>query len=164
MRRLGIPAWILVVAVAVGLAVAPPAGAFDPRCPVATEERAKALAEKAAVFLREKGAATALPAFTKRTHGFGAGDLYVFVFDFKGTMVASGGWPDQVGSTIIGPDGRMPGVYGRLRRMAESKRGRGWIHYSWYSPCTRTMQPKMTYVIRVGGYIVGVGAYKIPGV
>ena len=54
--------------------------------------------------------------------------------------------------------------YGRIRRLASSPVGRGWVYYTWYSPCTRSMQPKMTYVIRVGRYIVGVGAYAIPGV
>ena len=145
------------------LLAAPGAGAFDPRCPVATEERAQALAERAAAFLKRKGAALALPAFTARTHGFGVGDLYVFVFDFHGTLVASGGWPDHVGSTVIGPDGAA-GPYGRIRRLAASPAGRGWVRYNWFSPCTGSMQPKMTYVIRVGGHIVGVGAYMVPGV
>lgn len=144
------------------LLAAPDVRAFDPRCPVATEERAKALAERAAAFLKSRGAAVALPAFTARTHGFGAGDLYVFVFDFHGTMLASGGWPEHVGVNIVGPDSGGP--YARIRRLARSGPGRGWVHYYWYSPCTRSMQPKMTYVIRVGSYIVGVGAYMVPGV
>ena len=143
------------------LAAAPGVHAFDPRCPVATEARAKGLAERAAAFLKSKGAAVALPAFTARTHGFGAGDLYVFVFDFHGTLVASGGWPQHVGATVIGPDSA-GGPYGRIRSLAASPAGRGWVHYNWYSPCTRSMQSKMTYVIRVGAYIVGVGAYTVP--
>ena len=145
------------------LSAAPGARAFDPRCPVATEERARALAERAAAFLKSNGAGVALPAFTARTHGFGAGDLYVFVFDFHGTMLASGGWPEHVGANVVGPYGA-GGPYARIRRRAASPAGRGWVRYNWYSPCTRSMQPKMTYVIRVGRYIVGVGAYTIPSV
>jgi len=60
-------------------------------------------------------------------------------------------------------DARGGGIFTRMRRLALSK-GRGWVHYSWYSPCTRSMQPKMSYIIRVGRYIVGVGTYKVPGV
>ena len=134
--------------------------AFDPRCPVATEERAKGLAERAAAFLKSSGAEAALPAFTARTHGFGAGDLYVFVLDFHGTLLANGGWPELVGARIAGPDP----IYDSIRRRAASPAGRGWVRYRWYSPCTRSMQPKMSYVIRVGDYIVGVGAYTIPSV
>ena len=145
------------------LLTAPGVQAFDPRCPVATEDRARELAGRAAAFLESKGAAVALPAFTVRTDGFGAGDLYVFVFDFHGTMLASGGWPNNVGVTVVGPadDG---GPYARIRRVASSESGRGWVHYTWYSPCTHSRQPKRTYVIRVGPYIVGVGAYMVPGV
>ena len=138
--------------------------AFDPRCPVATEQRARALAEKAAVFLKARGPDRAFAAFTARTDGFGSGDLYVFVFDLQGMLRASGGWPGQVGSRVTGPADDGNGLYHRFRRLALAKPGRGWIHYNWYSPCTRTLRPKMTYIIRVGGFIVGVGAYKIPGV
>lgn len=140
------------------------ASAFDPRCPVATEQRARALAEKAAEFLKAHGPDKAFAAFTARTDGFGAGDLYVFVFDLHGTLRASGGWPGHIGSTVVGPDGRGSGLFRRFRRLAMKPPGRGWVHYNWYSPCTRTLQPKVTYLIRVGTFIVAVGAYKIPGV
>ncbi len=164
MSRRTIRAALLLLPVLIAVALpAPGARAFDPRCPVATEERARALAERAAAFLKSSGAAVALPAFTGRTHGFGAGDLYVFVFDFHGTMLASGGWPEHVGANVVGPYGA-GGPYARIRRVAASPPGRGWVHYNWYSPCTRSMQPKMTYVIRVGPYIVGVGAYTVPAV
>ena len=155
-----IPAALFLLSV---LLVASAVQAFDPRCPIATEDRAQALAERAAAFLKSRGAAAALPAFTGRTHGFGTGDLYVFVFYLHGTMLASGGWPEHVGVNVFGPDGA-GGPYARIRRRALSGPGRGWVRYNWYSPCTRSMQPKMTYVIRVGGYIVGVGAYMVPGV
>lgn len=164
MPRRTIRAALLLLPVLIAVALpASEARAFDPRCPVATEERARALAERAAAFLKARGAEVALPAFTGRTHGFGAGDLYVFVFDFHGTMLASGGWPEHVGANVVGPYGAA-GPYARIRRRASSPAGRGWVHYRWYSPCTRSMQPKMTYVIRVGPYIVGVGAYTVPSV
>lgn len=164
MPRRTIRAALLLLPVLIAVALpASEARAFDPRCPVATEERARALAERAAAFLKARGAEVALPAFTGRTHGFGAGDLYVFVFDFHGTMLASGGWPEHVGANVVGPYGA-GGPYARIRRLAASSAGRGWVHYRWYSPCTRSMQPKMTYVIRVGPYIVGVGAYTVPSV
>lgn len=157
--------WAFLVLLFVGAADAAfkPARAFDARCPTATPERAKALAQRAARFLQKEGAAVAFPRFTNRSGGFVAGDLYVFVFDTDGVLHASGGWPSTVGSAVIRPDARGGGIFTRMRRLALTK-GRGWIHYSWYSPCTRSMQPKMSYIIRVGRYIVGVGTYKIPGV
>lgn len=144
-------------------AVVGPAFAFDPRCPTATLSRAKALAKRAARFLEAKGAATAFRRFTDRRGGFVTGDLYVFVFDLDGVLHASGGWPSTVGSAVIAPDMRGGGIFARMRRLALTK-GRGWVHYAWYSPCTHSMQPKASYIIRVGRYIVGVGTYKVPGV
>jgi hypothetical protein len=154
---------ILLMAGASHLAGSRPARAFDPRCPTATPERARALAERAARLLRARGALTAFRRFTDRAGGFVAGDLYVFVFDLDGVLRASGGWPSTVGSTVVQPSARGGGIFTRMRRLALEK-GKGWVHYAWYSPCTRAMQPKMSYIIRVGRYIIGVGTYKVPGV
>jgi cytochrome c len=155
-------ALVILATVAAGLAAVGPAHAFDPRCPTATPARAKALAERAARYLRAHGAATAFRRFSDRNGGFVAGDLYVFVFDLDGVLRASGGWPETVGTSVVRPASRGGGIFTRMRALA-LKKGRGWVNYNWYSPCTRAMQPKMSYIIRVGDYIVGVGTYKVPG-
>jgi len=41
--------------------------------------------------------------------------------------------------------------------------GEGWVEYEWLSPCSGEMEPKSTYVVRVGPLIVGVGAYGVVG-
>ena len=94
---------------------------------------------------------------------FVEGDLYVFVFDLDGRLRASGGWPETVGARIGIDDGGADGIYGRMRRLA-LEAGKGWVDYSWYNPCTRKLEPKASYILRVGDFIVGVGAYKKPGV
>lgn len=137
------------------------------RCATATLDAARALAERAAGFLADSGPEVALPRFMNPAGGFVAGDLYVFVFDLDGRLRASGGWPETVGARI-GPriglgDGASSGIYTRMRRLA-LETGKGWIEYSWYNPCTRQMEPKASYIVRVGDFIVGVGAYKKPGV
>ncbi len=139
-----------------------PARADPGRCAVATVEAAQALAERAAAFLAERGEAEALRRFADPAGGFATGDLYVFVFDFHGRQRASGGWTGAPRSR--GPEDDAAGsIYARIRRLALGE-GRGWIEYSWYNPCTRAMEPKATYIVRVGHLIVGVGAYKRPGV
>jgi signal transduction histidine kinase len=50
-----------------------------------------------------------------------------------------------------------------MRRLALDS-GKGWVEYSWYNPCSRKLEPKASYILRVGDFIVGVGAYKKPGV
>ncbi len=159
MRKTGVLLLLLVLAAA-------PARGSDP-CPTATLEAAKALAERAAGFLAKTGPDVAFPRFMNRQGGFVAGDLYVFVFDFEGTLRASGGWPETVGSRVGvadgTDDGASGGIYTRMRRLALDA-GKGWVEYAWYNPCTRKMEPKASYIVRVGNFIVGVGAYKKPGV
>ena len=151
----------LAAAAFLALAISAPVRA-EP-CPTATLDAARALAERAAGYLADAGPAVALPQFMNPAGGFVAGDLYVFVFDFDGTLRASGGWPETVGSRVAADDGPDGGIYARIRRLALDA-GKGWVEYSWYNPCTRRMEPKASYIVRVGNFIVGVGAYKKPGV
>jgi hypothetical protein len=138
-------------------------------CPTATLDSAKALAERAAGFLVAEGPEVAFPRFMDPAGGFVEGDLYVFVFDLEGRLRASGGWPETVGARLGGrigiDDGGAAGggIYTRMRRLA-LEAGKGWVDYSWYNPCTRKLEPKASYILRVGNFIVGVGAYKKPGV
>jgi len=145
------------------LLLAAPGRAVGQPCPTATLDAAKALAERAAAFLGTSGPEIALPVFMDRGGGFVAGDLYVFVFDFDGRLRASGGWPETAGARMDFEDGAGDGIYARMRRVALDA-GKGWVEYSWYNPCTRRIEPKASYVVRVGSFIVGVGAYKKPGV
>ena len=147
---------------ALPLLVAAPAAAAE-RCPNATLAAAKSLAERAAAHLAAHGPAASLKRFMDPKGGFVEGDLYVFVFDLEGRLVASGGWPETVGARVIGPEDAGPNIYLAMRRLALGE-GRGWVDYTWYNPCSRVLEPKASYIIRVGDYIVGVGAYKRPGV
>jgi cytochrome c len=140
---------------------AAPAAALQP-CATATLDSARALAERAAGFLAAAGPDVAFRHFMNPAGGFVEGDLYVFVFDLEGRLRASGGWPETVGARI-GIDDGAGGIYARMRRLALDA-GKGWIDYSWYNPCTRKLEPKASYILRVGDFIVGVGAYKKPGV
>jgi hypothetical protein len=152
---------LLVIALALGVHPATGAGA----CPTATLESAKALAERAAGFLAARGPDVAFARFMNPAGGFVEGDLYVFVFDLDGRLRASGGWPETVGARVglDAGDAGGDGIYTRMRRLALDA-GKGWVEYSWYNPCSRRLEPKASYILRVGDFIVGVGAYKKPGV
>lgn len=150
---------LLLVLLTLGAAPARATGS----CPTATLDAAKALAERAAGFLAARGPDVAFPSFMNPAGDFVEGDLYVFVFDFDGRLRASGGWPETVGARVGIEDGAGDGIYARMRRLALDA-GKGWVDYSWYNPCTSKLEPKASYILRVGNFIVGVGAYKKPGV
>ncbi len=81
-------------------ALAPLAAAKDERpnrrsCAQATRPIAQALAERAAQHLARVGPQQAFSDFQDPAGGFLDGDLYVFVFDFEGTLKASGGFPGE---------------------------------------------------------------------
>lgn len=153
----------IIAALAIVLALAACGARAGERCATATLDAARALAERAAGFLAVSGPEVALPRFMNPAGGYVAGDLYVFVFDLDGRLRASGGWPETVGARIGIDSGAGGGIYARMRRLALDA-GKGWIEYSWYNPCTRKLEPKASYIVRVGNFIVGVGAYKKPGV
>ena len=134
-----------------------------PVCDAATAAEARALAERAAALLEDAGPREAFTAFMTPEGGFIDRDLYVFVIDFEGVLWANGAFPNAVGSQAIDAhtaDGR---YYIREMIALAAGRGAGWIEYQWYSPCTGELEPKVSYVIRVGRFIIGVGAYGTLG-
>jgi len=122
----------------------------------ATPDEAKAMAIKAAAYLTSAGPETALPAFSDRNGPWHDRDLYVFVDDSKGVMVANGTNPGLIGRTVVDlkdVDGKA--FHHEILAITDA----GWVDFKWRNPVTNAMEPKQTYEVRVGDYIVGVGAY-----
>jgi cytochrome c len=67
----------------------------------ATPEEAKAMAEKAALYLSENGEAKAFAAIDNPAGPFRQGDLYVFVHDTTGMVRAHGGYPALIGKNTV---------------------------------------------------------------
>jgi len=92
------------------------------------------------------------------------GGLYVFVFDLEGTLMASGGFPNAVGrNLVIGYHEPSATQVRNLIQVAKAQ-GQGWSEYIWRNPCTGRRETKISYVIKVGDLVVGVGAYLREGV
>jgi len=121
-----------------------------PSCPAGSPVEAKKLAERAAKVLAAVGGAAAFRRYRDPSGPFVRGDLYVFVIDRDGIIVENVGFPEVIGSG---------GFELRSRFGAAVARGRGWVRYNWYNPCSRRIEAKMSYLVRVGDLIVGVGAY-----
>ena len=116
----------------------------------ATKEEAQAMANKAADFLQKEGPDKAFAAFNKGDE-WRDRDLYVFVIDKTGT------WrgpmrPEEIGTKR---DLDKPDVQAIL---AIDKSG--WVDYKFKSPADNQEHDKSSYIVRVGDFLVGVGAYK----
>jgi cytochrome c len=117
----------------------------------ATKEEAQAMATKAAGLLQKEGPDKAFAAFNAGGD-WRDGDLYVFVIDKTGTWRASGARPEEIG-TKVGLD--KPEV---KEILAIDKSG--WVDYKFKSPADNQEHDKSSYIVRVGDFLVGAGAYK----
>jgi len=122
----------------------------------ASPDEAKAMAIKAADYLKANGPEKSFAAFQEKGGPFHDRDLYVFVEDSKGTMVSHGTNPGLIGKSMLplrDVDGKAFNV--EMQAVTDT----GWVEYKWQNPQTKAVEPKKAYIVRVDEYIVGVGAY-----
>ncbi len=123
----------------------------------ASVDDAKAMAVKAAAFLKDSGPEKAFPAFqAKDNNDWHDRDLYVFVQDSRGMMMSHGTNPALIGKPMLA----LKDVDGKPFNVEmQAVKDTGWVEYKWQNPQTKAVEPKKAYIVRVGDYIVGVGAY-----
>lgn len=125
-----------------------------------TPDEAKAMAIKAAEYLKSVGPDKAFADFDARKEPWHDRDLYVYVVGDDGVMHAHGTNAGLIGKstvTVKDVDG-MPITPPTLAVKTE-----GWIHYKWQNPETKVVEPKVAYCVRVGEFVVVVGAYASAG-
>lgn len=128
-----------------------------------TADEAIALVKRAAAYLKENGKDKAYAEFNNPTGQFVVKDLYVFVYNTNGDGInrAHGANTKMIGKNLLelkDADG-IPIVKSFLD-VANSKAGNGWVDYKWPNPGTKMMEPKSTYIERVGDVLIGCGIYK----
>lgn len=125
-----------------------------------TKADVQAFVERAVTYAREHGREAALEAFTQKDGAFHQGQLYIYAYDFEGTVIGHGGDASLVGKNLIDmtdPNGVR--VIQELRALAEG--GSGWLYYTWPNPANGNRQEaKLGYVARVDdGWFLGSGTY-----
>jgi hypothetical protein len=121
-----------------------------------TRDDAKALAEKAAAYLKAVGPEKALPEFSAKDGPWHDRDLYVTVQNSQGVMVAHGTNAGLIGRTVLD----LKDVTGKaFNREVQAVTDTAWVDFKWQNPVTKVVEAKSQYTIRVGDYLVGVGAY-----
>ena len=131
----------------------------------AQEEKtaAKALVKSAIAFAKSNGMEKLIFETNSpkgRFHVQADGDLYIFVYDDKGTCHGQGFRGNLVGVnrwTAKDPDGVL--YIQDIIKTGLSKGG-GWTDYKYLSPKTGKVEPKTSYVESVNGMVFGCGVYK----
>lgn len=122
-----------------------------------TPEEAKVLAVKAAKLIAAEGEA-AFPKLGDPAGGYVEGDLFVTVIDRKGVVRASA-MAKLVGLNMweaTDPDGvKINQVAWKSVEAADG----AWSTYKFTNPATKKIEPKKSWVQKVGDYIVVCGAY-----
>lgn len=127
-----------------------------------TEARAQAVAlvKKAAAHLSEHAPEQAFRDFHDPDGEFMFEDYYIFVLDSHCFMRANGAEPESCGTDHSGnvdADGKRFSL--ELLETART-RGAGWVDYRRLNRKTRRIEPKSSYVERVGDFTVGCGIYR----
>jgi cytochrome c len=122
----------------------------------ATPDEAKVMATKAVEYLKSVGPDKAFPEFNAKDGPWHDRDVYVTVLDSKGVMVAHGTNPGLIGKSMID----LKDVDGKaFNREILAVTDTGWVNFKWQNPLTKAVEAKTAYEVRVGDYIIGVGAY-----
>jgi polar amino acid transport system substrate-binding protein len=109
------------------------------------------------------GREKALAAFNNLSGPFISGDLYVFAYDYNGTVLAWPYRPDQIGVNRFNETDPM-GSYHIQEMIAAARNGGGMVDYYSVNPFTNTTELKISYVTDVDGtWVLGAGRYIEPG-
>ena len=156
MKRVIPSKYLLAATLAAGLSL--PAVAADRSTP----REARALFEQAVQYMEANGPERAFAAFNNQKGKFVREDLYVFVIDDKGVYHASGAAPEAlVGLTVLNTTDAAGNALFREMIDTTRKTPDATVRYMWLNRATNKVEPKVSYVRKIGGYVLGVG-YSAP--
>jgi|GEM_PF-281312 methyl-accepting chemotaxis protein len=113
---------------------------------------AKALAQKAAVYMERNGREKAISVFNNPNGEFVEGDLYIVLQGLNGQVYAHPTNAALIGQNhfdVADPTGKY--FVREMIDIAETKGG-GWTQYVWDNPETKKVQPKKAWIQRVNGF------------
>jgi cytochrome c len=109
------------------------------------ENQAKLWVNKAKNFYRSVGRKIALAEFSAPNGVFVKGDLYIFVLDFMGTMLAHGNNKELIGENLMeAKDSKGKCFIKEIVQTAKSDGG-GKVDYTWYHPTTKDWTLRSAY-------------------
>lgn len=126
----------------------------------ATKDEAVAMVKKAIAYAKANGKDKLFADINAKAPQFTDRDLYVYLADPKGVVLAHGANAKLVGrdlNTLKDADGK-PFVT-EIIKIGDSGKP-GWVEYRWPNPVTKQIDDKLTYVEKADGVIYCAGVYK----
>ncbi|CAN7559798.1 cache domain-containing protein [Pseudoduganella sp. LjRoot289] len=142
---------------ACALALHAPAWAVEDR---GTAAEATAMCRRAADYMKANGAKKAYAAFNDAAGQFKDRDLYVFVFDFSGKVLAHGANPKLIDKNLLELKDADDKYFVKTMVDVAQSKGKGWVDYKWPNPVNKAIEPKSTYVEKIDDVFIGCGIYK----
>jgi cytochrome c len=127
----------------------------------ATKDECMAKAKEAAQMIKQKGLDAEVAEINKKDGQFVWKDTYVFLMDLNGTMLAHPMSPTLIGKNLLATPDKAGKMFFQ-DFVAAAKKGEGWVTYLWPKPGSDTPVKKTTYIYRVPGkdLFVGAGIYE----
>ncbi|APJ02963.1 cache domain-containing protein [Silvanigrella aquatica] len=119
--------------------------------------------QSAVNFAIENGKEGALKEFMNPNGSFKRGkkgELYIYAFDYKGTILAHGNKPNLVGLNLMNLKDS-DGQYITKRLIQASTEKNHWVKYNWINPKSKKTEYKMGFVLKVDDtWMLGSGLYQ----
>lgn len=114
-------------------------------------------------YAHANGKEKALAAFNNTSGQFIDGELYIFAYDYNGTVLSWLNRPDQIGVNRFNATDPV-GAYHVQEMITTAKNGGGMVDYYSTNPLTNATDLKISYVTDVDGtWLLGAGRYIVPG-
>jgi signal transduction histidine kinase len=117
------------------------------------------MVEKAKDFYKNSGKRIAFAEFTNPNGAFVEDEIYVFVLNSKGTMLAHGVNEKFVGEEFIDLMDTDKKLFIKEIIDTGNSKGSGWVEYKWFEAVTRKWLPKTVYFEKVDDVIICSGLY-----
>jgi cytochrome c len=124
-----------------------------------SKEDAQAIVEKAAAYATANSPDQLVAEVNKKDGEFNKGELYVFVYDLNGTLIA-----DPINKNLVGQNNTTkPDAEGKMFRKefveTAKTKGSGWVDYKYLNPVSGKVEPKISYVKKQGDLVIIAGIY-----
>jgi len=130
----------------------------------ATRDQALALVKEAVAVAKAKGRDEL---FKQTSFGSGrfhvkeGGDLYIFIYDMAGVVLAHGAQANVVGMNRMNSKDPAGKEYIKeIVAVGTSKTKSAWVSYQYPDPKTKKVEDKVAYCEYYDGMVIGAGIYK----